>query len=73
MFVASVYVCDVFLLLYFKSPSIWPIVCCLVPDIIVMKRGTNLTSYSRIKTKKKHFLLIRDKAIWMEFDYINFN
>lgn len=39
----------VFLLLSFKSPSVWPVVCCLVPDIIVMKRGANLTSYSRIK------------------------
>lgn len=53
-----------------KSVLIWSIVRYLLPDSIVMKHGCTLTSYSRIK---KHFLLIRDKAIWMEFDYINFN
>jgi len=35
--------------LIFKGLAIWPIVSCLVPDIIVMKRAANLTSYSRIK------------------------
>lgn len=44
----SVFCVHVFTLI-FKGLAIWPIVSCLVPDIIVMKRGANLTSYSRIK------------------------